>query len=160
VVDWFGPIDMSRMERCETYKDANSPEAVIIGGPSAENPDMVRAMNPMSYIDKKDPMFLVIHGDADPVVPYCQSEFFSKALKDAGRLEDFVTVPNGNHGPVTFNAETFQKMVNFFQRQAGMKETILSCENVVMPVSGVFDYHSFCQRTIGLPSSNSMGNQM
>ena len=36
VVDWFGPIDMSRMERCETYKDKNSPEAVLLGGPSAE----------------------------------------------------------------------------------------------------------------------------
>ena len=125
VVDWFGPIDMSRMERCETYKDANSPEAVIIGGPSAENPDMVRAMNPMSYIDKKDPMFLVIHGDTDPVVPYCQSEYFSEALKKVGCLEDFITVPNGNHGPVTFNDDTFQSMVNFFQRQAGMEETKL-----------------------------------
>ena len=41
-------------------------------------------LSPMSYIDKKDPKFLVIHGDADPVVPYCQSEYFSKALKDAG----------------------------------------------------------------------------
>lgn len=125
VVDWFGPIDMSRMERCETYKDAKSPEAVLLGGPSAENPDMVRAMNPMSYVDKKDPMFLVIHGDTDPVVPYCQSEYFSKALRDARRLEDFITVPNGNHGPVTFNAHTFQSMVNFFQRQAGMNETTL-----------------------------------
>ncbi|MGM9714188.1 MAG: alpha/beta hydrolase-fold protein [Prevotella sp.] len=125
VVDWFGPIDMSRMERCETYKDTNSPEAVLIGGPSADNPDMVKAMNPMSYIDKKDPKFLVIHGDADPVVPYCQSEFFAKALKDAGRLDDFITVPNGNHGPVTFNDETFQRMVNFFQKEAGMPETKL-----------------------------------
>ena len=125
VVDWFGPIDMSRMERCETYKDAKSPEAVLLGCPPAENPDLVRAMNPMSYIDKKDPMFLVIHGDTDPVVPYCQSEYLAKALKDALRLEDFITVPNGNHGPVTFNANTFQSMVNFFQRQAGMAETKL-----------------------------------
>ena len=125
VVDWFGPIDMSRMERCETYKDANSPEAVLIGGPSADNPDMVKAMNPMSYIDKKDPKFLVIHGNTDPVVPYCQSEYFSKALKDAGRLADFIIVPNGNHGPVTFNDNTFQRMVNFFQKEAGMPETKL-----------------------------------
>ena len=125
VVDWFGPIDMSRMERCVTYKDANSPEAVIIGGAPAENPDMVKAMNPMSYIDKKDPMFLVIHGNTDPVVPYCQSEYFSKALKNAGRLDDFITVPNGNHGPVTFNDNTFQRMVNFFQKESGMTETKL-----------------------------------
>lgn len=122
VVDWFGPIDMSRMERCETYKDGNSPEAVLIGGPSADNPDMVKAMNPMSYIDKKDPKFLVIHGDTDPVVPYCQSEFFAKALKDNGLLDEFITVPNGNHGPVTFNDDTFKKMVNFFRHQAGMPE--------------------------------------
>lgn len=118
VVDWFGPIDMSRMERCETFKDGNSPEAVLIGGPSADNPDMVRAMNPMSYIDSNDPMFLVIHGDADPVVPYCQSEYFAKALKEKGRLKDFITVSGGNHGPVTFNKDTFRRMVNFFRRQA------------------------------------------
>ena len=118
VVDWFGPIDMSRMERCETYKDANSPEAVLLGGASAENPDLVKAMNPMSYIDRKDPLFLVIHGNADPVVPYCQSEFFSRALADKGRLDTFVTVEKGNHGPITFNSNTFKRMVDFFKKQS------------------------------------------
>lgn len=118
VVDWFGPIDMSRMERCETYKDASSPEAVLLGGASAENPDLVKAMNPMSYIDRKDPLFLVIHGNADPVVPYCQSEFFSRALADKGRLDTFVTVEKGNHGPITFNSNTFKRMVDFFKKQS------------------------------------------
>lgn len=125
VVDFFGPIDVSRMERCETYKDDNSPEAVLLGCSPSKNPDLSKALNPMSYIDKNDPKFLVIHGDADPVVPYCQSEFFAKALKDKGVLEDFITVPGGNHGPVTFNDYTFQRMVNFFQKQAGMPETKL-----------------------------------
>ena len=125
VVDFFGPIDMSRMERCETYKDDNSPEAVLLGCSPSKNPDLTKSLSPMSYIDKKDPKILVIHGDADPVVPYCQSEFFAKALKDAGRLEDFITVPGGNHGPVTFNDNTFQRMVNFFQKEAGMPETKL-----------------------------------
>ncbi|MDE5998647.1 MAG: alpha/beta hydrolase, partial [Bacteroidaceae bacterium] len=32
VVDWFGPVDMAHMENCETVKDANSPEAALIGG--------------------------------------------------------------------------------------------------------------------------------
>lgn len=41
-------------------------------------------------------------------------------LKDKDVLEDFITVPGGNHGPVTFNDNTFQRMVNFFQREAGM----------------------------------------
>ena len=111
VVDFFGPIDMSRMERCETFKDDNSPEAVLLGCSPSKNPDLSKAMSPLSYIDKKDPKILVIHGDADPVVPYCQSEFFAKELKDASLLEDFITVSGGNHGPVTFNDNTFLRMV-------------------------------------------------
>lgn len=131
VVDFFGPIDVSRMERCETYKDDKSPEAVLLGCSPSKNPDLSKSLNPMSYIDKNDPKFLVIHGDADPVVPYCQSEFFAKALSDKGVLEDFITVPNGNHGPVTFNDYTFQRMVNFFQKQAGMPETRLPKASVL-----------------------------
>lgn len=131
VVDFFGPIDMSRMERCETYKDDKSPEAVLLGCSPSKNPDLSKSLNPMSYIDKNDPKFLVIHGDADPVVPYCQSEFFAKALRDKGVLEDFITVPGGNHGPVTFNDYTFQRMVNFFQKQAGMPETKLPKASVL-----------------------------
>lgn len=131
VVDFFGPIDVSRMERCETYKDDKSPEAVLLGCSPSKNPDLSKSLNPMSYIDKNDPKFLVIHGDADPVVPYCQSEFFAKALRDKGVLEDFITVPGGNHGPVTFNDYTFQRMVNFFQKQAGMPETKLPKASVL-----------------------------
>lgn len=131
VVDFFGPIDVSRMERCETYKDDKSPEAVLLGCSPSKNPELSKSLSPMSYIDKNDPKFLVIHGDADPVVPYCQSEFFAKALSDKGVLEDFIIVPNGNHGPVTFNDYTFQRMVNFFQKQAGMPTTKLPKASVL-----------------------------
>jgi len=118
VVDWFGPIDMTRMDCCTKPKGADSPEAVIINGNPADNLDMLALLSPMTYIDKNDPQFLVIHGDADNVVPYCQSEFFAKALKDNGLLAEFVTVPGGQHGPVTFNGNTFKKMVDFFTAEA------------------------------------------
>ncbi len=118
VVDWFGPIDMSRMEKCSTYKDAKSPEAVLLGGPSAERKELCRLMNPMEYITQDTPAFLVIHGDADTVVPHCQSDFFAAALKKKGVLYDFITVKDGQHGPVTFNADTFKAMTDFFKKQS------------------------------------------
>lgn len=120
VVDWFGPIDMTRMEECSTTKGADSPEAALIGGAPAEHIDLLALLNPITYIDEKDPKFLVIHGDADPVVPYCQSVFFKDALNVKGRLEEFISVPQGQHGPITFNEKTFQKMVTFFRKQAGL----------------------------------------
>jgi len=121
VVDWFGPIDMTTMKECKGVNDEKSPEAVLIGGAPADNLDMLALLNPMTYIDKTDPKFLVIHGDSDNVVPHCQSEFFSAALKKNGLLDDFITVPGGQHGPVTFNEETFGKMTTFFRKQAGMQ---------------------------------------
>lgn len=119
VVDWFGPVDMARMENCETVKDEKSPEAALIGGAPAQNPDLVALISPITYVDRHVPRFLVFHGDADTVVPHCQGVYFSEALKEAGCLESFVTVPNGQHGPVTFNEQTFKQMTDFFLKEAG-----------------------------------------
>src|SRR5690606_30520496 len=114
VVDWFGPIDFTRMENCTTTKDDKSPEAALIKGNPADNLDMLALINPMTFLDEKDPRFLVIHGDADNVVPHCQSVFFSETLKRKGLLNEFITVLEGQHGPVTFNENTFKKMSDFF----------------------------------------------
>ncbi|MGN1263375.1 MAG: alpha/beta hydrolase fold domain-containing protein [Prevotella sp.] len=118
VVDWFGPADMTRMEQCRTVKDAQSPEAALIGGAPAEHFEMTRLLSPITYADKCDTPFLLFHGDADGVVPHCQSVFFAERLKAAGCLADFVTVEGGGHGPVTFNESTFKRMTDFFLLQS------------------------------------------
>lgn len=121
VVDWFGPIDMALMNECKKPKDKNSPEAALIKGNPADNLDMIALLNPVTFIDKTDPQFIVIHGEADNVVPYCQSELFAKALKKRGLLTEFISVPEGQHGPVTFNESTFKKMTDFFLKEAEKK---------------------------------------
>ncbi|WP_111309219.1 alpha/beta hydrolase [Confluentibacter sediminis] len=121
VVDWFGPIDFTRMENCATTKDDKSPEAALIKGNPADNLDMLALISPMTFIDSNDPRFLVIHGEADNVVSHCQSVFFSDALKDKGLLAEFISVPEGQHGPVTFNEDTFKKMGDFFLNEAEKK---------------------------------------
>lgn len=121
VVDWFGPIDLALMDDCKRAKVGKSPEADIIRGEPSENPDMIALLSPITFLDDKDAPFLVIHGIADDVVPYCQSELFAKALKDKGLLVDIVSVPDGKHGPITFNDDTFAKMIDFFRQQAAKK---------------------------------------
>ncbi len=121
VVDWFGPIDMALIDNCIKPKDGNSPEAALIRGNPADHLDMIALLNPITFIDKKDPQFLVIHGEADNVVPHCQSELFAKALKEKGLLTEFISVPEGQHGPITFNESTFKKMTDFFLKEAGKK---------------------------------------
>lgn len=118
VVDWFGPVDMSRMENCSTVKDEHSPEAALIGGAPADNPDMIALISPITYVDENTVPMLVIHGTTDNVVPFCQSEFFAGELQKNGKLEKLIPVENGQHGPVTFNPDTFKAMVDFFISKA------------------------------------------
>ena len=118
VVDWFGPVDMARMENCETVKGADSPEAVLMGVAPADSPDMVALISPITYISENTVPMLVIHGNSDSVVPYCQGVNFSEELKKAGKLFKFISVEGGEHGPVTFNEDTFKEMVDFFNLQS------------------------------------------
>ena len=81
VVDWFGPVDMARMSNCEAPNDASSPEALLIGKKNPrEEPDWVRLISPINFIDGEDPEILIIHGDADNVVPHCQSVYLKMLL--------------------------------------------------------------------------------
>lgn len=117
VVDWFGPVDMARMENCETVKGADSPEAALMGMAPADSPDMVALISPITYVSESTVPMLVIHGNSDSVVPYCQGVNFSEELRKAGKLVDFITVEGGEHGPVTFNEDTFKAMIDFFNAQ-------------------------------------------
>lgn len=85
VVDWFGPVDMARMSNCEAPNDASSPEAVLIGKKDPRHePDWVKLISPINFVDEDDPKILIIHGDADNVVPHCQSLYLKTAYDRAG----------------------------------------------------------------------------
>jgi acetyl esterase/lipase len=124
VVDWFGPTNFLAMDSCGSqmaHNPANSPESSLIGGPIQENKDKCALANPMTYIDSNDPPFLIFHGDKDPLVPFCESEMFFKALQEAKVPGQYFLVPGAQHGPGLFVDKYFTMMTDFFKTQAGKK---------------------------------------
>jgi acetyl esterase/lipase len=105
VSDIFGPTDFSKEAEQSLPNSAfdrtkpDCPEAKLIGGPLAENPDKVKRANPITYIDKNCPPFLIIHGDKDNVVPVGQSRMLDDALKAAGIESTLIVVSGAGHGP-------------------------------------------------------------
>lgn len=124
VVDWFGPTDFLSMDVCGSqmkHNPANSPESSLVGGAIQENPDKCALASPITYVDPKDPPFLILHGDADPLVPHCQSEKLFEALQKAKVKSQFVLVPKAQHGPGLFEEKYYKMMTDFFLSELNKK---------------------------------------
>jgi acetyl esterase/lipase/cyclophilin family peptidyl-prolyl cis-trans isomerase/catechol 2,3-dioxygenase-like lactoylglutathione lyase family enzyme len=103
VVDYFGPTDFLQMDahrlpNGQVHDAAGSPESELVGGAIQENKDRVARANPITYVTKDAPPFLICHGDADPLVPHHQSVLLEAALRQAGVPVTFYTVKGGGHG--------------------------------------------------------------
>lgn len=101
VCDFFGPTDFTKMSEFESRMDhdaADSPEAILVGGPVQENKEACRRANPITYVSTNDPPFLIVHGDKDPLVPHNQSELLYEALKKVDVDVKFHSVKGGGHG--------------------------------------------------------------
>lgn len=119
VCDWFGPTDLLKIDSCRetvAYKEGQSPEEILIGGTKEEFKSKFVLLNPITYIDPTDPPFLIFHGDADNVVPYCESELLYEALQDKGVQSEYFLVPEGQHYMKVHTEENITKMVDFFNQ--------------------------------------------
>jgi acetyl esterase/lipase len=67
-------------------------------GQYAKDQKFAASVSPMTYVSKNTPPIYIVHGDADPTVPYQQSVDFYKKLQEAGVKSKFTTVPGGLHG--------------------------------------------------------------
>lgn len=108
------PDSGNAQARDEVLRGASGVAAVVaffpvvdlrgITGPSEQFPALdfpaehAPAVSPILFVTKDDPPTLLIHGDADRLVPIRQSERMHAALKEAGVVTEFVTIPGGDHG--------------------------------------------------------------
>lgn len=60
--------------------------------------DMLKDASPIMYVSDDDPPFLLIHGDADPIVPFKVSVEMHAALRAAGVEAEVLRIPGGGHG--------------------------------------------------------------
>ncbi len=67
-------------------------------GDKQKDEAFAKSVSPIFYVDKKSPSTFIVHGDADPTVPYQQSINLHKKFLDAEVKTQFITVPGGLHG--------------------------------------------------------------
>ncbi|NDP27916.1 MAG: alpha/beta hydrolase [Flavobacterium sp.] len=60
--------------------------------------DFIKSVSPIFLVTKNSPPIFIVHGDADPTVPYQQSVDLYNKLQKLGVKSQFMTVSGGLHG--------------------------------------------------------------
>jgi len=94
VVDLYGPAEFG------------SRDIAILRKTRSEAPELYKAFTPLTWLDKNDPPFLIMHGTADETVPVAQSELLAAALKKHG-VEHHLEIVEG--APHTFHLQPKEK---------------------------------------------------
>ena len=111
VVDLYGPTDFLQMDEhmidcpffnaifglTDCHNDPLSPESRLVGCPIQECPRAAQAANPVNYVGRGEPPFLIVHGQSDLLVPHHQSELLYRALKRRCNEATFYSLPLAGH---------------------------------------------------------------
>lgn len=104
---WYGIFDFATMPRI-VQKD--SAEQRLLGcNEDACAPEAIRAASPLTYVDAKDPPFLILHGVDDKVVPVAQSRQAEARLKAAGVPVKAIYYPATDHSFIGATPEDTRK---------------------------------------------------
>jgi lysophospholipase L1-like esterase len=90
--------------------------ALADGRTDKELRDAARAVSPLHHVDQPTIPFLLIHGDADELVPLSQSEKLAAAIKKAGGSAALIVKRGGGHPWLTLPVEV-AVMADWFDKQ-------------------------------------------
>ncbi len=115
VVDFYGPAELILFPG---NNDVRSPESILIGAAPLARPDLAKAASPVTYVDKNDPPFLIIHGEKDELVSPKQSQLLSAWLSLAGVKNELIIVKDAPHFGAMFDEDAIRtKVIQFLKLQ-------------------------------------------
>lgn len=97
-VAWYPDTDFLALGPDRTgTPDPNSPEALLIGGPTRDRPDEATFASPVSHVRAGAAPLLLVHGLDDDLLPPQQSELMYEALQAVGATCELEWVEGANH---------------------------------------------------------------
>jgi acetyl esterase/lipase len=108
VCDWFGPTWLAEV------RDNKAVDA-LLDGPVSQNRQKAEQASPLTYVAAGDPPMLIMHGEADTIVPVAASRALYAALRKAGVEAQLEIIPGAGHGAAgIINPQTMATVRQFF----------------------------------------------
>ena len=121
VVDCFGPTDLTGIYE-SLPEELRCHEQNILYTLGGKDPltcrEKLALVNPAAYVKpgRSLPPFLLLHGDADDIVPYEQSERFYHLLGENGYQADLVRVTGAPHEDTFWSRELLEIIFAFIEK--------------------------------------------
>jgi acetyl esterase/lipase len=84
-------------------------------GEPNENMEDILEASPITWVDGSEPPFLLIHGEADPIVDPQQSVEFEAALSEAGSDVTLVMLPAQGHDTITTSVKVLTTIRSYLE---------------------------------------------
>lgn len=95
-VIWYGVFDFAALAASRPG-GGDGAASLLLGCNGPCLPEAYAAASPNTYIDPRDPPFLLIHGEDDKTVPVAQSHLAEQRLRSAGVPVAAITLPGVDH---------------------------------------------------------------
>ncbi len=100
----FPATDLVHLEEAhDDYWKINLVASALLHGKPSEKPELAKAASPIEHVSKDAAPFCFIHGKADHIIPYMQSERMHQALLAVGADSTLVLIEGMPHGNATLS---------------------------------------------------------
>lgn len=120
VVDFYGPTDLLKLEEQKlpciplNGNSAQLPPSLLMGCPIQECREKTETANPIRYVTRDDPPFLILQGTLDCLVPPLQSVILHEALRAGGVDSTLYLLEGAQHGGTEFDEQQYKQIVSDF----------------------------------------------
>lgn len=95
LIDWYAAANIPVPD------EAHYSIPALLGGPALDRPDVARAASPYWHLKPDAPPCLMMHGEADDLVPINQARAFVSLSRQLGNTVEFVAIPGAGHDIVS-----------------------------------------------------------
>ena len=142
-IDVYGLSDLTKIgddydeAAAKSHYTVNSPDGQFIHGKnsgltSLDKPEAVAKANPITYVDKNDPPFLLFHGTRDMSVSPSQTLLLHNALREAGVPSTRYVLEGAGHATAEFSDPGVIKIIIGFL-DSHLKQTAQSVQDNQRP---------------------------
>jgi acetyl esterase/lipase len=117
VMDFYGPSNfLLFFGNASSSVKGNDPISTLLGDSPLKRPDLNKLASPVTYVDKNDPPFFIVHGEKDNDVPTSQSILLKSHLDLANVENELMIVKDAPHYGEMFDTEEIRtKLFRFLE---------------------------------------------